>query len=123
MRHIYENSYLTLAAALSPGDKFGFLETNVAREDYLSKPVDLADHGIPPNTVMVRQICDVRTIPAKEILRTRAWTLQETLLPPRLLVFSLTVTFDCLEDPVCECDNEPLTDPFCGDASDFRLVD
>jgi hypothetical protein len=123
MSKIYEDSYLTLAAALAPGDDYGFLNTSRNRKTYFGTSVDLSDYGINENTVWVREIHDNRTLQSYQWLASRAWTLQESLLPRRLLTFSVTVSFECRTAQLCECGSDLFPDPFCGSQEDFKKID
>ncbi|KAI0414884.1 hypothetical protein F5X98DRAFT_235558 [Xylaria grammica] len=105
MSEIYENSYLTLADALASGADRRFLPPNSIREKYLDKPVELADLGIEDNAICVRRNYDYRTSFTKNVLATRGWTLQETLVPPRLLTFAAVVSFEYREASFCEGGN------------------
>lgn len=123
MSEIYEDSYLTLATALSPGDDYGFLDSSPERQMYIGRHVDLTDFGIESDSVKVRQIHDYRTVQSRQPLATRAWTLQETLIPQRLLTFSVAVFLECRETSFCECGSGLFADPFCADTSKFLQVD
>jgi hypothetical protein len=81
MSKIYEDSYLTLAVALAPGDDYGFLDTSHERKTYLRAPLDLSDYGLNENTLWVREMHDNRTLQSYQWLASRAWTLQESLIP------------------------------------------
>ncbi|GAW11798.1 hypothetical protein ANO14919_011500 [Xylariales sp. No.14919] len=123
MSEIYENSYLTLAAALASDDDRGFLPSNSIREKYLDKPVELADLGIEENAICVRRIYNYRTSFNKNVLETRGWTLQETLVPPQLLTFAALVSFEYREASFCEGGNDIALNPFCTRARDFDLAE
>jgi len=75
MASIYEDSYLTLAVALSSGDSHGFLGLDDDRLVYASQQVK----GV--KTTRIRNIHDYRTLQSEDILATRAWTKQEKLIP------------------------------------------
>ncbi|RDW75449.1 hypothetical protein BP6252_06591 [Coleophoma cylindrospora] len=123
MSDIYEDSYLTLAAALAPGDDYGFLNPVQERKKHLGAPLDLSDYGINEDTVWVREIHDNRTLESPQWLASRAWTLQESLIPPRLLTFSVTTSFECRAAQHCECGSGLFPDPFCGNTEDFEKID
>ncbi|KAF2655804.1 HET-domain-containing protein [Lophiostoma macrostomum CBS 122681] len=122
MHNIYEHSYLTVAAAVAKGDDVGFLQTSEERARYDSFLVDLSDFG-KGETVRVREIHDYRTTRTKHILDSRAWTLQEVLIPPRLLTFSVTVFFECRQGNACECGSGAFPDPFCAPIRSFDKPD
>lgn len=122
MGGIYEQSYITLAAALASGDDIGFLQTSAERHSYISHQVDLSDFG-KGDQARVRRIHDYRTITTPHLLDGRAWTLQEALLPPRLLTFSVAVFFECRQGNSCECGSGLLPDPFAAEPKVFRKPD
>lgn len=70
-----------------------------------------------------RTIHDFRTVKTAHTLETRAWTLQETLFPPRLLTFSVLVYLECRTTSFCECGHDLFPDPFCGKVMSFDRVD
>lgn len=123
MGEIYEDSYVTIAAALASDDESGFLHDSSERAFFRSKTVDLEDFGIPNGAIHVRNTHDGRSQKSQHVLSTRAWTLQEALLSPRLLTFSVTVFFECRSKIQCECGNGRFADPFYGDPSLFTIVD
>lgn len=123
MSGIYEDSYLTLAAALAPGDDSGFLNPSPWRQKFLGAPLDLSDYGIHENTLWSREIHDNRTLQSYQWLASRAWTLQESLILRRLLTFSVTVCFECRSAQLCESGNGLSPDPFCGNHEDFKRID
>jgi hypothetical protein len=123
MSEIYEHFYLTLAAALAPGDDYGFLNASQERKTYLGVPLDLSDYGLNENTVWVRKIHDNRTLQSYQWLASRAWTPQEGLIPRRLLTFSVTISLECRTAQLCECGSGLFPDPFCGNQEDFQKID
>ena len=117
MASIYEDSYLTLAAALAPSNDDGFLGRNNDRLLFKSEPVQ-AFFG-----VRVRNIHDFRSLPVEDVLSTRAWSLQERLVSPRLLTFSLGVSLECREASWCECGSGRYPDPFLGSLQAWSQFD
>ena len=123
MHEIFENSYITIAAALASDDEVGFLHSHEERRRHISKPIDMSDFEIKRQTFMVREIHDIRTVKCGQALNSRAWTLQECLIPPRLLTFSTCVYLECRQRIFCECGSDIFSDPFCGNASEYEVVD
>lgn len=117
MASIYEDSFLTLAAALSPGDSHGFLGVDDNRSMYASQSVK----GL--HNTRIREIHDYRTVPSKDVLSTRAWVMQERLIPPRLLTFSLGVSFQCREADWCECGSGLFPDLMSMESNKWRRLD
>ena len=120
MSEIYEDAYLTIAIALAEGDHVGFLHRDTARERYTSQTLDLCDFGIGSDNIKIRPIHDHRTVDTYQPLTTRGWTLQESMISPRLLTFSVAVSFECRQANFCECGSGMYPDPFCADASIFK---
>ncbi len=118
MASIYEDSYLTVAAGFPSGDNQGFLGLEQDnREHYISKQVAELD-----NTYM-RKVHDYRSISTEDILVTRAWTMQEKILPQRLLTFSLGISFHCRQSDWCECGSGPFPDLLATDPDPWRRLD
>lgn len=117
MAMIYEESYLTLAASLSSGDSHGFLGLDDNRLLYASQPVK----GV--NTTRIRKIHDYRTLPSEDVLGTRAWTMQERIIPQRLLTFSLGISFQCRQADWCECGSSLFPDLLSADSDTWRRLD
>ncbi|KAF2654021.1 HET-domain-containing protein [Lophiostoma macrostomum CBS 122681] len=80
MANIYQNSFLTLAAAASVDSSEGLY-----RKD---------------DRYQAKQIRDAKVFP----LMARAWTYQERLLSPRVLYFNYAeLSWECGEGLICEC--------------------
>ncbi|KAI9698310.1 MAG: hypothetical protein M1820_007472 [Bogoriella megaspora] len=123
MSAIFEDSYLTIAATSALDDDHGFLESSAVRANYFSRSVDLSDYGVEGDPVRVRTIHDFRTEDGTNYLAKRAWALQESLFPHRLLTIGATVRLECRRGTFCECGSGLSPDPFCGPAAIFRKVD
>jgi hypothetical protein len=118
MGSIYEGSYLTIAASSSSSDGQGFLENYESRYPYLAWDVFREDSSTPSG-IKARKIHDARKRFHEEPLSTRAWTLQERLLPQRLLTYSAdALTWECTID-CCECGSGLFPDPFLADSLAF----
>lgn len=63
----------------------------------------------------VRKDHDVREQVQLEALSKRAWTLQERLLPMRLLSYSSAITWECVEASWCGCGSNLTPNPFLSD--------
>jgi hypothetical protein len=117
MGSIYEGPYLTIAASTSSSDQQGFLEDCESRFEYLSWDLCWEDSSLPSG-IKVRSIHDARGKFLGEPLSTRAWTLQERLLPRRLLTYSAALMWECTAE-LCECGSGLFPDPFLADSSHF----
>ena len=87
MSQIYRNSYCTISAASSPGVAHGFLEDRPylgTEGDWFALPYACPDSDIV-GRIHVRT--EVTYQPQREPINARGWTLQEHLLPPRILVY------------------------------------
>jgi hypothetical protein len=102
MPKIYQNAYVTISAARSDCCESGFLQNIIA-----PGPSSLAfrfsfrgpDHTI--GTVIC--FCEANNSHMKDPINKRAWTLQEHLLSPRILIFgAYQLTWYCL----CSEENE-----------------
>ncbi|KAJ8508759.1 hypothetical protein ONZ45_g9000 [Pleurotus djamor] len=100
MAQIYRDSYVAIAAASSTAVADGFLQDR----PYLGKPGDWftipfylpnnPDAPEPTGTIHVRSEATYSAV--GEPINKRAWTLQEHLLPPRLLIYdSYRLRWEC----------------------------
>lgn len=88
MAKIYQDSYLTIAAAVASNDSEGFIKERP--EKFLPKHIRI-DHVANP---------------VIEPLLGRAWCYQERLVPRRVLTYHhAEVTFECRSSHWCECGN------------------
>lgn len=76
--------------------------------------------GIVVSGIRARNVHDFRTASPPDVLSTRAWTLQERLIPRRLLTYSSCVFMECREGALCECGSGVFPDPFCGPVRNFN---
>jgi hypothetical protein len=98
MADIYQNSYLTIIAARSPGDNHGFLQ----KRDVTFHPVTLRYYGKDIATLYLQRRPEgwseygSFTEQEDHPLQFRAWALQESFLPKRKLVFYHSkIAFEC----------------------------
>jgi hypothetical protein len=106
MAVIFENAYITLAAAKSPNANGGlFYDTPPEFQDHVLMYTASDDIKWP---VLVRRMThhwksnpghDTTSFP----LLTRGWVFQEILLSPRILYFSDELWWSCMEMGGCEC--------------------
>ncbi|KAG9250597.1 heterokaryon incompatibility protein-domain-containing protein [Emericellopsis atlantica] len=115
MGDIYRGAYLTIAASLASADDEGFLHPSKERDFYSAKCLRVPFQGGVITDLWVRTIHDSRLHSFHNIsepLSTRAWTMQERVLAPRLLSYSSAVTFECTASAVCECGHSMYPDPY-----------
>ncbi|KAI8662094.1 HET domain-containing protein [Fusarium sp. Ph1] len=94
MARIYQDSYLTIAAAVGQSDSDGFVKER--RETF--RPHEAA------RGIYWREEVDHFVHNRLEPLATRAWCFQERLVPRRVLTFHRAeVTFECRLAHWCEC--------------------
>ncbi|KAI6779924.1 uncharacterized protein J7T54_000224 [Emericellopsis cladophorae] len=115
MGDIYRGAYLTIAASLASADDEGFLHPSKERDVYSAKCLRVPFQGGIITGMWMRTIHDSRLHSFHNIsepLSTRAWTMQERVLAPRLLSYSSAVTFECTALAVCECGHAMYPDPY-----------
>ncbi|KAF2734550.1 HET-domain-containing protein, partial [Polyplosphaeria fusca] len=121
MCDVYSNSHITFAALDSKDSDTGLFVGRPGRET-ISLPIDLPD-GEQTSLYIRRHYTLLRlsffhadydedrpraTTSLKGVLETRAWTLQEITLSPRMLWFSSwELGFTCRKETACECDPKP----------------
>ena len=97
---VYQNSHVTLAAASASGSNIGFF-FNSSRTVELSGIMDEKDYSI---FVRRRPEHDLDSFP----LMRRGWVTQETLLPPRTLIFGESeLMWRCRAVMACQCSKKP----------------
>jgi hypothetical protein len=82
MAQIYQNASLTIVAACTTSSAEGFLEVRDGTPSALEIPV-----GCDSGEVGTLSLLPTYQSPRHEALHDRAWTLQEIILSPRLLIF------------------------------------
>ena len=96
MGFIYSNAILTISASSAKGVKDGFLKKRIRREEdaqWFSLPFYSSDDN-STSTISARQFTTYQT--SSEPLNTRAWTLQEDVLSPRVLAYdSYRIRWQC----------------------------
>ncbi|KAH8597605.1 hypothetical protein B0O99DRAFT_592754 [Bisporella sp. PMI_857] len=108
MANIYQNSYITLAAAAAANDSEGcFMQTQISSKEFKLT----ASEAYPP--IFVRRKLDHWIIPPTEAsmqqapLLTRGWVFQERILSPRVLYFCRReLLWECECVITCECGSE-----------------
>ncbi|KAI9770876.1 MAG: hypothetical protein M1839_002996 [Geoglossum umbratile] len=90
MREVYKNSLVTVSAASANGCDHGFL--NVRSETNFGPDLEIPPFTLPflcpdgtPASITLKQLGEVKIA---EPINGRAWTLQESLLSPRTLIYS-----------------------------------
>ncbi|KAH8708508.1 heterokaryon incompatibility protein-domain-containing protein [Phaeosphaeriaceae sp. PMI808] len=103
MSNIYQNSYITLAAAASNNSEGGLYTQENPRFHQPGKPIAVARY--PDGTE--RQLYARRKFPHKKKdfpLLSRGWVYQERVLSPRLLYFlGEEIAWECSHTLQCEC--------------------
>ncbi|KAJ8118413.1 hypothetical protein OPT61_g614 [Boeremia exigua] len=82
MAQIYQNAYLTIVAACTTSSAEGFLQVRNGTPPALEIPV-----GCHSGRIGTLSLLPTYRTPRYEALHDRAWTLQEIILSPRLLIF------------------------------------
>lgn len=107
MASVYQNAYLTLAAATAAAGSEGFLHHDHLSADYPpSFKMNWCNEQGELTTLGFRQIPDgeIHEEIAFDPLSLRAWTLQERLLSRRVLTYSENeLEWHCLTQKTCEC--------------------
>jgi Heterokaryon incompatibility protein (HET) len=100
MGSIYKNATITVAAANARGATEGFLRAKIEKISTPSATVPFyAPESAEMGTVTLNSAVDSYSLSPEDHLSDRGWTLQEALLPPRLLVFSdIEVLWECDAD-------------------------
>ncbi|KAK0712081.1 heterokaryon incompatibility protein-domain-containing protein [Lasiosphaeris hirsuta] len=97
MARIYRDSYCTISAASAKAVKDGFLQDRPylgIKGDWFTVPYCCPDSGGLVGAMHLRS--EARYEATKEPINQRAWTLQEHLLPPRLLIYdSYRLRWEC----------------------------
>jgi hypothetical protein len=89
MDQIYKNSYITLQAANAKTCKDGFLQTRKQRAEAIRVQCQYSANAPPTNLILTPGVDIVMPRPPiQEPIDQRAWTLQEGLLAPRLLMYT-----------------------------------
>ena len=99
MHEIYDNAYVTIVAANAKRCDDRFLQLRRQLPDHpeslnfdaFSIPYQLRDGG--SDEVLIQPFQSVR--PSSEPITSRAWTLQENLLSPRLLIYGSQLLREC----------------------------
>ncbi|KAL6822220.1 phosphotransferase enzyme family domain-containing protein [Trichoderma camerunense] len=106
MASVYANAYLTIVAAEGADGNYGI--PGIGR---CSEPRDTlwSEMHFPGHTLLLGRDCDATpTVYGKDKpWSTRGWTLQESYLSRRVLVFTSIVSFHCQKHTSCEWDLAP----------------
>lgn len=100
MQDIYSNASLVVCASASQSCGEGFLDTGLApgASPLLPDTGALLKCGLPSGSVgTVRLIDRAEYRQSEEALFSRGWTLQESLLPTRLVRFGACLSWECKE--------------------------
>ena len=109
---IFENSYLTIAASISPNCHHGFLNPRPDPGNYASLQPSYQGKPLPPpfNEVRIRRClherphCYYLAKQGEDPLDSRLWAVQEHLLPTRVLSYRRNeLTWQCKTRQGCEC--------------------
>lgn len=105
MHQVFQNSYLTIVTASASSSEQGFLEVYDNQSTVISLPLRLEDGRIG-NILLSQKGTELNREPPHE----RAWTLPETVLAPRLLVYGRKCVFwKCVSGE--DVDLSPMNDP------------
>lgn len=108
MQHIYQNAYLTIVAACASSSAESFLSIRDAHSSVITIPAFCFDSRNAASPGRIREDGSVQlwhkdSAHCREPLYERAWTLQETFLAPRLLIYSRDCCFwKCLGGHQCD---------------------
>lgn len=96
MRHIYRNAYVTTIAATAPRVSTGFLQDRSPPPPSVPLPfVCPSDESIGRVGTMFVREPRVENM-SSDPINSRAWCLQERLLPQRSLIYSSTLQYACV---------------------------
>ncbi|KAI1296211.1 hypothetical protein F5Y03DRAFT_398893 [Xylaria venustula] len=121
IRYIWIDSLCIIQDELNDWKEQAANMSGVCENSYLTLAVALATHDDRDNSICVRRIYDHKVVFPKSVLATRGWTLQETLVSPRLLTFAAVVLFECRETSMSECGSGHCLNPFYIKADDSNL--
>jgi hypothetical protein len=113
MANIYQNAYVTLAAAISPNPTGGcYTREDAPLSHQIGKPVAVVRYSDGTESNMfARRIFrhDANSLP----LLKRGWVFQERILSPRVVYFAgEELVWECHESIDCECGGDGLEDRF-----------
>jgi hypothetical protein len=111
MRHIYENSCVTIAVHGPESCKLGFLGKQEYGRDTWQRSFHTNWQGSGSLGKMHVRMGSTWSQP-KTSLEQRGWTLQESILPTRILHFtSNEMVWECNNRNICECGHAMITEP------------
>jgi hypothetical protein len=110
MAQIFENSFITISAAISRNDTDSLFFNDKRHFSSLKSYAGQAKDGSPytihsriPFGYHPADGTGANPSPEKYPLMTRAWAYQERLLAPRILYFGEELSWECRTTSACEC--------------------
>jgi hypothetical protein len=99
----YLNSALNIAASAAPDGDFGCFSTRIPDQLYGCKVLARDTRDVFDTAVWDITIEDMTSLFHNEVLKTRAWAFQESLLAPKTISFtSRQLVWECISTRACE---------------------
>ncbi|KAN0117032.1 Heterokaryon incompatibility protein (HET) domain containing protein [Hyaloscypha variabilis] len=103
MEFVYLNSALNIAASAAPDGDFGCFSTRIPDQLYGCKVLARDTRDVFDTAVWDITIEDMTSLFHNEVLKTRAWAFQESLLAPKTISFtSRQLVWECISTRACE---------------------
>ncbi|PMD48866.1 HET-domain-containing protein, partial [Hyaloscypha variabilis F] len=103
MEFVYLNSALNIAASAAPDGDFGCFSTRIPDQLYGCKVLARDTPDVFDTAVWDITIEDMTSLFHNEVLKTRAWAFQESLLAPKTISFTnRQLVWECISTRACE---------------------